>query len=103
MSETRTDKQGAGRKNKPGAGRVSRNALYMMASKHAMEAIQVLIKEMTEGDSSSNRIGAAKAILNKCLPDLKAIEYKDEEGNTVPFTVVVKGLVNATDNKAGTK
>jgi hypothetical protein len=103
MAKTRTGKPTPTLRVKPGAGRVSRNALYMKASSYAIEAIEVLVDTMRNGDNSSAKTGAAKTILNKCLPDLKAIEYKDEEGNTVPFTVVVKGLVNATDNKAGAK
>lgn len=85
-------------------GVIGRNALYNKASSYAQEAIEVLVEIMRSEGNPAARTGAAKTILNKCLPDLKAIEYRDEEGNVIPFTVVVKNIINnAEDTKTGTE
>lgn len=76
------------REKKPGRP-IGKTALYNYASKHAKDAIDVLVKTMmNKREQGSVRVGAAKALLNKCIPDLKATEYSDAEGNKlIPIAI----------------
>lgn len=80
----------AGKNNNPtkpknGGRPVGRKALYNYASKYAYEAIDELVDQMRNARQSAVRTGAAKALLNKCLPDLKAMELSGDEEN--PLTM----------------
>jgi carbon monoxide dehydrogenase subunit G len=65
-------------------------------AKRCMTALQKVSDEVDENpDMSTNRVGALRLkadiqfkLLNKVLPDLKAIEHSGEGGG--PLTVVVK-------------
>jgi hypothetical protein len=61
-----------------GGGTLSKIAIYQKAAAHALDAIEVLAREMKEGDNSGARVGAAKALLAKCLPDLKSTDFTPE-------------------------
>ena len=65
----------------------NKQRLYLEAAGHAIEAIQVLAKEMVDGDSGSTRVGAAKALLSKCLPDLRSAELTGKDGETLTFII----------------
>ena len=71
---------------------MSKQAIYSSASSHAMEAIDILVQEMVHGDNSNARIGAARTLLAKCVPDLKATEITGGEGKPlqITFTVATK-------------
>lgn len=56
------------------SGVKGRQGLYAYASKYSKEAIDVLYQLMTTSNNEGIRLGAAKALLNKCLPDLRATE-----------------------------
>ena len=56
----------------------SKTGLYSATAAHALESIKVLAYEMKHGDNSNARIGAAKTILSKCIPDLRSVEAKLE-------------------------
>lgn len=72
--------------NKPGVQ--SRAGLYQFASKYAREAIDKLYFLMTTSKNESVVLGAAKAILNKSLPDLKAIELNNPEDKEIKVEIV---------------
>jgi len=65
----------------------SRQGLYAMAAKYAPRAIEVLQELMEHGDNSSVRMGAAKVLLAKSIPDLKAMEMTGKDG--LPMKVIV--------------
>lgn len=74
---------------------VSRQGLYAMASKHAARAIEVLRELMESDENGSVRMGAAKVLLAKALPDLKAMEISGKDGEPlkvlfVPAEVMAK-------------
>lgn len=77
--------------NKGGA--VSRSALYSMAQKHAPRAIEVLQELMNSKYQPSVRMGAAKTLLGKAIPDLKAMEITGEGINPVKVLVLSPELV----------
>lgn len=70
-------------------GSPSREILYSEAAKHAPRAIEVLA-ELLDHKNENVRVAAAKAILSKAIPDLKATEIS---GDLQPKTVV---LIDAT-------
>ena len=67
----------------------SKQVLYQLTSAHAKDAIKCLADVMMNGDNDNARIGAAKVLLNKCIPDLKSVELGGEGGKTliINFTV----------------
>lgn len=68
-------------------GPVSKNKLYQKASSYSMEAIDTLVRHMRSPNSSIS-MGAAKTLLNKALPDLKAVEVSGDE--RAPLKVVLR-------------
>lgn len=70
-------------------GPVSKQALYSAASAHAHTAIEVLVELMTTGKHEATRVGAAKTLLAKCLPDIKATQLTDADGNNIPITIQI--------------
>lgn len=73
----------------------SKQVLYQKAAGHAIDAIEVLAKLMYDADNDAARVGAAKTILAKCIPDLKATELTGEGGNEI----LIKILDYANSNK----
>lgn len=63
-----------------------REMLYAEAASHAQRAIEILVDIMENGDSDSNRVGAAKTILAKAIPDLKAMELTGQLDANVLFS-----------------
>lgn len=60
----------------------NRGSLYAVAAAHSKEAIETLYDLMVNSKNEGIRLGAAKAILNKALPDLRqsdGVEYVAEE------------------------
>lgn len=50
---------------------------YAMVSKHTPKALKVIV-DLLEHKNENVRLGAAKVIMNKVIPDLKATEMKVE-------------------------
>lgn len=67
---------------------VSKNAIYQKASSYAIEAISVLVDVMHGGDNDNARIGAARTLLSKCVPDLKATEISTDEQTKFIFQII---------------
>lgn len=65
----------------------SRKELYARVAPFAKMAIKTLVDIMRSGDTDAVRLGAAKVILAKVLPDLKAEEVREEQGR--PLGVVI--------------
>lgn len=65
----------------------SRQGIYAKVSKYAPEAIETIYEMMRTAKNESVRIAAANKILDKCIPDLKAIEGAPSDG--VQFIVKV--------------
>lgn len=49
----------------------SKTSLYAVAAAHSKEAIETLYDLMKNSKNDGIRLGAARAILNKSLPDIK--------------------------------
>lgn len=73
----------------------SKQRIYQKAAAYAIEAIETLAKAMREADNDNARVGAAKVLLAKCIPDLKATELTGEGGNEI----LIKILDYANSNK----
>lgn len=58
----------------------NRGSLYAVAAAHSKEAIDTLYDLMMNSKNDNVRLGAAKALLDKSLPDLKpseGVEYDE--------------------------
>lgn len=66
----------------------NKQAIQQKAQAHAMQAIEVLVDAMINGDNTNAKVGAAKVILNKCLPDLKAAELTGRDGESLSKILV---------------
>ena len=62
----------------------NRGSLYAVAAAHSKEAIKTLYDLMKNSNNEGIRLGAAKALLNKALPDLKSSEMHEEVNNDPP-------------------
>jgi len=71
-------------------GTPSRKGLYAKTAKYFGEALDVLVNEMRKGDNSNARIAAARTIVNKVLPDLKATELTGAEGEAMKVLVTIQ-------------
>ncbi len=83
-----------------------RDILYSEAAKYAPRAIEVLADIMENGDSDSNRMGAAKAI-----PDLKVLELGGPDGGPIQLLYRIDmaggyipplGVINASSGASNT-
>lgn len=69
-------------------GVVSRQTLYQVASKYSKEAIETLYDLMKNSRQESVRMGAAKVLLDKALPDLRATEVTGENNGPVLIKII---------------
>lgn len=72
----------------------NKQAIQQKAQAHAIEAIEVLVEAMRNGDNTNARVGAAKTLLNKCLPDLKATELSGDEQKALVVRILGYGNNN---------
>lgn len=61
---------------------LTRHALQTRVRPHAIRAIEVAA-ELLEHGNENVRLGAAKLLLAKVLPDLKSSEITDEDGKSL--------------------
>lgn len=75
-------------------GTPPREIFYSEAAKYAIRAIRKVVYLMSYGDNDSVRLGAAKTILAKAIPDLHETELKgDGQGIIQLFVNVGSGFV----------
>jgi hypothetical protein len=67
-----------------------------------MVIVQRLMKhiESDEPLMDASQVSAAKALLNKCLPDLRAIEITGEDGGPIETITKVELIAKAHDNSS---
>jgi hypothetical protein len=70
-------------------GVLSKQALFQKASYHAPRAIEVLVEAMEMGENYAVKTGAAKALLSKCLPDLKSTDFSDSDGKSLIEKIII--------------
>ena len=78
-----------GKKDPPPLTKLSKKALQEMARPYAGRAMQITAELMESADNDSVRLGAAKTILNKTIPDLKAMEVTGKGGERFAFLIEV--------------
>ncbi len=84
----------------------NRGSLYAVAAAHSKEAIDTLYDLMMNSKNDNVRLGAAKALLDKSLPDLKpseGIEYdKSREVDiSADFAEKIRQIFLEPDTKKG--
>jgi len=75
----------------------SRSQLYAMFSPHAELAIETLVKACSNGNPSV-RVGAAKTILAKLVPDLKSTEITGQDGQQFTINIIRDYFTKARGN-----
>lgn len=73
-----------------GPGNPSRKKLYAQAASHAPRAIEILAELMENGDNHNVRMGAARTLLAKAIPDLKALEVAGFDGKALKLMLDFK-------------
>jgi hypothetical protein len=68
---------------KTGTSPISRNKAFQMASAHFSLALETVIDVLRNGTNENARLGAARTIIDKVLPDLKASEITGENGGAI--------------------
>lgn len=80
--ETSIEANNRGRPRTP-----NRQGLYSQAAKYAPKAIEA-IAELLSSKNEAIRLGAAKALLDKCLPDIKTLDVYEEHQNPLEIRLV---------------
>jgi len=75
----------------------NRQGLYAKTAKHAEAAIDTLV-ELLQSTNENIRLGAAKALLDKCLPDVKAVDLTQKIEQPVSIKVITYGEQNPLYN-----
>lgn len=63
----------------------NRQGLYSQTAKYARSAIDTIVT-LLHSRNDAIRLGAAKALLDKCLPDIKAVNW-DGERDQPPIVI----------------
>lgn len=63
-----------------------RSNLYARLSKYAPQAIKRVVR-LLESNNESVALGAAKVLLDKCLPDVKAITLENTNTGELKITI----------------
>lgn len=79
-------KKGKDKANRGGV--ISRQTLYQVASKYSKDAIEKLYDLMMHSKQESVQMGAAKTLLDKALPDLKAMELTGEDHGAIQIRII---------------
>lgn len=66
----------------------NRQGLYAKAAKHATAALDVLA-QLLVSNNENIRLGAARTLLDKCLPDVKAVELSSNEDTQIKYSIIV--------------
>lgn len=69
-------------------GPINRQGLYAYVSQYTKEAIDVLVEIMRTTRNESLKLGAAKAIIDKNLPDVKAVEITGQDGGPIRVQLI---------------
>jgi hypothetical protein len=88
--------------DRSGGKQISNRALQEMARPYAKAALETVFRLLTEGDNDNVKLGAAKIILSKVLPDLKATELTGAGGSSFTINVIEDTtLKDANESPAG--
>ncbi len=70
-------------------GSLPRSALYAAVSAHTMDAINTLVDLMHNSTNPNVKLGASKAIMDKSIPDLKAMELQGKDGDDLKLVITI--------------
>lgn len=77
-----------------GVSPISKQAAYNKAASHFQTALDVVIDVMKTSKNDNARLGAARTVIDKVLPDLKSTELKDEDGKSL-FSVLLSSVTGS--------
>lgn len=70
-----------------GGGVLSRDAAYRKTAAYFDRALQVLVDKL-DSRNDAVALGAANKIIDKCLPDIKAVELTGENGEPIKLNII---------------
>lgn len=70
-----------------GGGVISRTTAYNKTAAHFDAALAVWVKSLSSRNEAI-ALGAANKIIDKCLPDIKAVELTGENGKPIEFNIL---------------
>ena len=76
----------------------SRQGLYAYASTYSRQAIEVLAEMMLNAKNEGVRMGAAKALLDKALPDIKATEISTGDNGPLEIRIISEDKAVKTED-----
>lgn len=106
LQENQPDKKTPPPKRVASPKQMSRKALLSMARPLASQALKTAADLMVKADNDSVRLGAAKVILAKVLPDMKSTELTTDEQIKFVLEIVQDNRLkdaNRAENKATDK
>lgn len=86
-TQTKTDPQPQRERYNAKGPIVRRSVLYAKTAKHAYKAINVLVS-LLDSQNEAIKLGAAKTLLAKTLPDLKAEEITGKYGSPIAVRII---------------
>ena len=66
---------------------IGRMALYNLSSQYAIEMLEILVDQARHCEIPSVKMGAARTVLSKCLPDLKSVEGFIKDQKEIKITI----------------
>jgi len=70
---------------------ISKNAAYQKAASYFKEALDTCVQVMRNSNNDNAKLGAARTIINKVLPDLKASEISGKDGKELILRLIQYG------------
>lgn len=73
---------------KPTGATPSRGTLQSYIQNFTLEAIDCLVDIMRNSRNESLKVGAAKTLIDKSIPDIKAVELTGENGGPIKLNII---------------
>ena len=71
-----------------GHGMKSRLHLYQKTSKHYGKSLKAIL-QCLKSNNESIKLGAAKVLMDKILPDIKSLELQGDDGEPIRYNVLI--------------
>lgn len=78
-------------KERKTGGVPSKQAIYTKIASNSNKIIEVLLESL-DSRNPSVRLGAAKILINKIVPDLKAVEWSTDEKKPIAIQIIKQDI-----------
>ena len=94
----KTNKKKKSNEVKQRGSKYNRQGLYAKLEPHVPRAVEALV-ELLESRNDAIRLGAIKTILDKCIPDVKAMEITGEDKGPIVIKIIAEDGNKFTDSE----